>query len=574
MLDTGGQRPHDDPPEAPADDRLQRFAATLSRAVSAEQVAEVLASEGAVAAGSSLSNVIVLDRSSEFVRFVHSPTAGEAIAMAWSRLPVEAPTPLTDAVRTGSTVLLATLTDLADRYPHLLDETVRAGLEATASVPLRDETGAVVGAAGFGWSEPQTFHEAQVARVSIVAELAAQALNRAQMYEAQRSIAAQLDTFITHAPVGFAVYDADCRYVRVNDLLAEINGVPSADHIGRMTRDVVPGMADAVEPLLRLVLDSGVAMTGIELTGETPAAPGVMRHWLEGYFPIPGKDGRPTGVGCVAWETTEQKQSEVALTASAGRAERLAAITTSLSRAVTVADVARVIAEQCRAELDCASASILEANPGGRRLRFVHTDGTVPDLVRATTEFPLTLDMPMTRAWLAGCTLFHGSPTDLIADFAGIADEIAASGVEASLCVPLIASDEVVGMLSMSWSHPRALTEAEELFVETIGGHAAQALERARLFEHQRSMALTLQQALLPGTLPKVEGVELAAFYAPGADGAQVGGDWYDVFVLPSGRLEREVYHGHELLDPEGAKVTVQLREHRGRRLLRQGIGA
>ena len=57
------------------------------------------------------------------------------------------------------------------------------------------------------------------------------------------------------------------------------------------------------------------------------------------------------------------------------------------------------------------------------------------------------------------------------------------------------------------------------------------------VYEREHTIAETLQRSLLPERLPPIEGVELAARYLPGARGAAVGGDWYDVLELPDGRV-------------------------------------
>lgn len=66
---------------------------------------------------------------------------------------------------------------------------------------------------------------------------------------------------------------------------------------------------------------------------------------------------------------------------------------------------------------------------------------------------------------------------------------------------------------------------------------AALILERARLFERERTIAATLQRDLLPETLPAVPGVAVSAYFSSGGDGVRVGGDWYDALALPGGRL-------------------------------------
>ena len=94
-----------------------------------------------------------------------------------------------------------------------------------------------------------------------------------------------------------------------------------------------------------------------------------------------------------------------------------------------------------------------------------------------------------------------------------------------------------------------------------IATFVADSLRRARAYEHQRSAASVLQAAVLPDRLPVVPGVELAARYAPAfADASlHVGGDWYDVFALPSGATALAVgdVAGHDL---PAAVAMAQLR--------------
>jgi anti-anti-sigma factor len=66
---------------------------------------------------------------------------------------------------------------------------------------------------------------------------------------------------------------------------------------------------------------------------------------------------------------------------------------------------------------------------------------------------------------------------------------------------------------------------------------AAIMTERVRALEREHRNAETLQRSLLPDRLPIIPGVEFAYRYLPGSAGLEVGGDWYDVFTLPRGRL-------------------------------------
>jgi len=63
------------------------------------------------------------------------------------------------------------------------------------------------------------------------------------------------------------------------------------------------------------------------------------------------------------------------------------------------------------------------------------------------------------------------------------------------------------------------------------------AEENRRLYQEQRRIALSLQEAILPGRLPRIAGMEIAARYVAGSVEAEIGGDWYDVVEQSGGRL-------------------------------------
>lgn len=131
-------------------------------------------------------------------------------------------------------------------------------------------------------------------------------------FEAPISAFEELEAIYRTAPIGLCVLDDELRFVRINDRLAEINGVAPDAHIGRTVREVLPGLADEVEPLLRRVLETGQSIVDVEITGETPAQPGVERTWLESWHPLHDKGGRVVGINIVAQEVTERKEAEQA----------------------------------------------------------------------------------------------------------------------------------------------------------------------------------------------------------------------------------------------------------------------
>ena len=122
---------------------------------------------------------------------------------------------------------------------------------------------------------------------------------------------ALLETLLKSAPVGFAFVDRDFRFVRINDALAEMNGLPASEHRGRRVSEIVPQLWPRLETHYQGVLRTGEAVRGVEITGETNAQPGVQRHWVVNYYPVQVEDGgHVIGVGVVAAEVTEKVQLE------------------------------------------------------------------------------------------------------------------------------------------------------------------------------------------------------------------------------------------------------------------------
>jgi PAS domain S-box-containing protein len=121
--------------------------------------------------------------------------------------------------------------------------------------------------------------------------------------------------------------------------MAEINGVPPAEHIGRTVDEVVPGV-EAVERDLRRVLETGEPLTELEVAGMTAAAPGVDREWVVSYWPVRRRgDRRVVGVGAVVFEVTERRAAERAVREQTLRYESLLLALSDVGEAMLVLDV-------------------------------------------------------------------------------------------------------------------------------------------------------------------------------------------------------------------------------------------
>jgi anti-sigma regulatory factor (Ser/Thr protein kinase) len=102
--------------------------------------------------------------------------------------------------------------------------------------------------------------------------------------------------------------------------------------------------------------------------------------------------------------------------------------------------------------------------------------------------------------------------------------------VQALHCLPLRAgTGRAIGALCLVFPAARALDDHECAHVGWFAAESALALDRARSFEHEHTVAVSLQRSLLSQELPAIDGVELFGRYQAGSAGMEVGGDWYDV---------------------------------------------
>ncbi|QBI53579.1 PP2C family protein-serine/threonine phosphatase [Streptomonospora litoralis] len=124
-----------------------------------------------------------------------------------------------------------------------------------------------------------------------------------------------------------------------------------------------------------------------------------------------------------------------------------------------------------------------------------------------------------------------------------------ALGRRTEILVPLQARRRVLGVLSLMRTAPeRTVNDDDLVLVEDLAHRAALALDNALLYAAQRDAAQNFQRALLP-ELPEPDSLHMAARYAPAHEGAEVGGDWYDAFVLPDGVTALAIgdVSGHDL---------------------------
>ncbi|MFF8653623.1 PP2C family protein-serine/threonine phosphatase [Streptomyces huasconensis] len=222
-------------------------------------------------------------------------------------------------------------------------------------------------------------------------------------------------------------------------------------------------------------------------------------------------------------------------------AETTTAMTSTLDPYAAVRRVCRILVPQLA---DWCAVDLLEDDGRPRRVSVVHRDpGTLPigGLTGLLPEVPETPVGPLSRALLGAGPLLLTS-----ADISGpdeAADPLHARqlqmfeqlGTHTAVVAPIRARRQVLGALTIGRSADRAsLTYDDLAMVEDLTHRIALGVDNARLYRETQRIAERLQRSLLP-TLPQTGPLRLAARYAPAASTAEVGGDWYDSFLLPNG---------------------------------------
>ncbi|HEY0871159.1 MAG TPA: GAF domain-containing SpoIIE family protein phosphatase [Acidothermaceae bacterium] len=107
-------------------------------------------------------------------------------------------------------------------------------------------------------------------------------------------------------------------------------------------------------------------------------------------------------------------------------------------------------------------------------------------------------------------------------------------GIRTMLGVPLLVGDEVLGVLHVGRLEHRPFNSSDAELLQVVADRVAGAVQ-ARQLAVERAATALLERSLLPGRLPDCAGLEFAARYITPEE--PVGGDWYDVFTVPSGDL-------------------------------------
>ncbi|MEH1832496.1 MAG: PAS domain S-box protein [Nostoc sp.] len=200
------------------------------------------------------------------------------------------------------------------------------GIKSTIIVPLVAQ-GRVLGCIKFVTAQSdRRYDRSDLTLATDITHRAALAVENARLYrdihQALVNYAESLsllDALLEAAPVAVCFFDRELRYIRINQVFAEINGLTIQEHLGRKFGEVLPNMAAEFELHLQRVLDTGEPLLNMEISGETRGQPRRYGYWLGNFYPVNNTMGETVGIGIILAEVTAAKQTEVALRESEER---------------------------------------------------------------------------------------------------------------------------------------------------------------------------------------------------------------------------------------------------------------
>jgi PAS domain S-box-containing protein len=291
---------------------------------------------------------------------------------------------------------------------------------------------------------------------------------------------ALLDTVISEAPVGIALFDSQCRFVRVNATLAQMNGFSVNAHKDVHGSVLLPDLWPTIQPALKAILEGTKEKVSIQLNGQTAAAPGITRTWIHSFYPIRIASGQVTGAGVIVEEITLQRRATVLVDGQKLALEMMAQ-DASLSEVLGV--LTSIVEEQSSGR---CLASILLIEDG---LRLRH--GAAPSL---SEEYNAAIDGIEIGPEVGTCgrCAYLGVPVvtpdiEHAPSWAGYEHLAQTQGLKAAWSMPIFArSGEVIGTFATYFRETREPTLDEWRTVEILSRTAAVAIERTRAEEALR----------------------------------------------------------------------------------------
>lgn len=312
-----------------------------------------------------------------------------------------------------------------------------------------------------------------------------------------------VQALLESVPLGMGFWDRSLRFVRVNATMAEFNGVPPEAHVGQPLTDFLGGLSDGIVDDIASVFATGEAIAGREVVWR-PEGAEHERTWLVSYYPVVRRD-EVVWVGSVALEVTEWRQSQRersrlyeseraarrSAEQAAQRLARLQLVTGRLAEAADADAVAEVVVRHGTEGVGASAGAMYLVD--GDELRVCRATGIDEAALARYDRIPLDGTLPISDAVLRGDVVLLGSIAERDERYPALADVATTNSSFAA--VPLAVEGRGIGSIVFSWADERRFEDGESHFLLALARQAAQAIERARLYEAERRARADAEEA-------------------------------------------------------------------------------
>ncbi|MDX2602314.1 SpoIIE family protein phosphatase [Streptomyces caniscabiei] len=467
------------------------------------------------------------------------------ISMPWARVALKAPSPVSEAVRERRLVWVSGQEELARHYPRMaLIVPYRFTLAAAPITTGTDVWGGLV----LQWPashpprpSPREREDITGAchRLGLLLRKAADsghpvrpAAEPLMLPPLRRRLAGPAEAqaavdFAERLPGGSCSLDVDGRITFLSTEAAELLGADIPELLGARPWEALRWLADpTAEDSYRAAMLSRETVSFIALRPPD--------RWLSFHL-VPDASGISVRIAPTHSAHTHAAVSSPAgpgppeppATGRATNLYHLMHLAATLTEAVGVRDVVEQVADQVLPASGAAALALMTAEDG--RLRIIGYRGYTAELMERFDVVPLTSDTPAVHTLTTGVPAFFASFEELKRAHP---PAVLQDAMGAWAFLPLITSGRPVGSLVLAYEQPHPFPPEERAVLTSTAGLIAQALDRARLYDTKHQLAHNLQAGLLPHTLPRVAGLDVAARYLPATRGMDVGGDFYDLIRL------------------------------------------
>ncbi|MFI1358302.1 SpoIIE family protein phosphatase [Streptomyces sp. NPDC020898] len=350
-----------------------------------------------------------------------------------------------------------------------------------------------------------------------------------------------LQALLSQERTGIGIHDTDLRLVRTN--------MGPALSVGKCLADLLdPHDAGDAEAALREVLSTGAPLVAYEQRRRSSQDLGFQGHFYLSAVRLKDSRGLPAGVATFVTDATERWRARRDLEL---RHQASVLIGASLDVQRTAQDLVDVLVPALgdMAWMELAEAVFDGDEPpkilgGGqlhlRRAAVASAEGAWPaTLLQPGEVVPSFPDLPVMRALQQGAVFTMSDRTKATRMGDPELDRLfVPEKAHSFVAAPLFARGLMLGSVTL-WrtGESRPFDQQETELLAEVASRAALSVDNAPRYTREHRAAVVLQQRLLPRSITDSPAAETAGLYLPAADGAEIGGDWFDVIPLPSLRV-------------------------------------